>query len=111
LEIDTPYWDSFQFDATVPNGATIVSAKVYVEHWENNGFKSSESSWEIGTGALSSPTVLGSTTVTTLTGSGSEAVVEWDVSAWIDTEVEANDLKLKVLNNSSNGKKVNLDHV
>ena len=111
LLIDTPYWISFQFDQTVPVGATIVSAKVYVEHWEDNGFKAGELSWEIGTGTLSSPTVLGSTTPTVVTGDTSEVTVEWDVTTWIDTRAEANDMKLKVLNNSSNGKKVNVDYV
>ena len=108
---DGVYWTSFQFDQTVPAGATIVSVKVYVEHWEDNGSKAGDLTWEIGTGTLSSPTVLGSTTPTVVTGSGSEVVAEWIVTTWIDTEAEANDLKLKVTQNNSKGKKANLDNV
>ena len=115
LQLDTSggtpaYFISLQFDQTVPGGATINSVKVYIEHYEDNGFKSGELSWEVGTGTLSSPTVLGSTTPTVLTGSGGEAVVEWIVTTWIDTVAEANDIKVKIINGSSNGKKVNIDH-
>lgn len=105
------YFVSLQFDQTVPIGATINSVKVYIEHWEDNGFKAGELAWEVGTGTLSSPTVLGSTTPTVLNGSNNEAVVEWIVTAWIDTVAEANDMKVKIINNSTNGKKVNIDHV
>ena len=105
------YFVSLQFDQTVPTGSTINSVKVYIEHWEDNGFKNGQLAWEVGTGTLSSPTVLGTTTPTVLNGSNNEAVVEWIVTAWIDTVAEANDMKIKIINNSTNGKKVNIDHV
>ena len=115
-QTDTPggspgYFLSVEFDQTVPVGATIVSTKVYIEHFEDSGFKSGDLGWEVGTGTLTSPTILSSTTPAVLNGSGNEAVVLWDVSAWIDTEAEANDIKVKVINNSTNGKKTNLDHI
>ena len=105
------YFVSLEFEGTVPGGATINSVKVYVEHYEDNGFKSGELAWEVGTGTLSSPTVLGSTTPTVLNGSNNETVVEWDVTTWIDTVAEANDIKVKIVNNSSTGKKANIDDI
>lgn len=36
LDANSSYFASYQFDQTVPGGATIVSAKVYVEHYEEN---------------------------------------------------------------------------
>ena len=77
----------------------------------DNGYKNAELTWEIGTGTVSSPTVLGSTTPGNLNGQSNEAVIEWDVSSWIDTVAEANDIKLKVLNGNTKGKKVNLDQI
>ena len=113
--VDTPggtpgYFMSVQFDQTVPTGATVNSVNVYIEHYEDNGFKAGEVTWEVGTGSVSSPTVLGSTIPTVLNSSG-EAVVAWDVSTIIDTVAEANDMKVKIVNNSTNGKKVYIDHV
>ena len=54
LQRDGGYFMSFQFDQTVPTDATINSVKVYVEHWEDNGSKAGDLTWEIGTGTLSS---------------------------------------------------------
>ena len=111
LELDVPYFVSLEFDQTVPSGATIVSVKVYIEHFEDDGYLAGELSFEVGTGSLSSPTVLGSTLPTILIAQEGEAYAEWDVSTWIDTEAEANDLKVKIVNNSTVGKKVFVDHV
>ncbi len=111
LPLPNSFWATFQFETLVPVGATIVSTKIYVEHWESNGFKEGDFIWEIGIGTLSDPTVLGSTIAANLNGLSNEAIVEWDVTPWIFASTEANDLKLKVINNSTNGKKVNLDHI
>lgn len=73
--------------------------------------KDADLTWEIGTGTLSSPTVLGSTNPGAITGASNEALVEWDVSSWIDTLAEANDLKLKINNNNTKGKKTYQDYI
>ncbi len=105
------FFISLQFDQTVPTGC-IVSVKVHIEHWEDLGFNSGELIWEIGGGTLSSPTVFSSTIPTVLDGQTNEAVIEWNVTTWIDTPAKANDLKLKMVNNSTNAsKKSNVDHV
>ena len=114
--VDTPggtpgYFLSLQFDQTVPGGATINSVKVHIEHYEDDDFLTGELTWEVGTGSTSNPTVLGSTIPTVLPGTAAEAVVLWDVSTIIDTMAEVNDIKVKIINNSTNGKKTNIDHV
>ena len=79
LEVDVPnYFVSLEFNQTVPNGATIISVKVYIEHHEEEDFPAGDLSWEVGTGSLSSPTVLGGTTPTIIEEQGNEAVIEWD---------------------------------
>ena len=83
-ELDTSggtpaYFASFQF-GSVPAGATIVSVKVHVEHYEDQGFKTNELGLEVGTGTLSSPTLLGTTTPPTLNGESNEAEMVWDVT-------------------------------
>ena len=114
-QVDTPggipgHFLSVQFDQTVPTGATIVSAKVYIEHWEDDGYQVNELTWEAGAGSVSNPTILGSTVPTVLNGEIAEAEVEWDITSFIDTAAKANDLNLKIVNNSTVGKKVNIDH-
>jgi len=115
-ELDTSgttpaFFLSLEFDQTVPGGATISSVKVYIEHYEVDGFQDSEMTWEVGGGTLSSPSVLQSTTPTVLAGPGNEAVVVWDVTSSIDTVAKANDLKVKITNNSTLGKQIYVDHV
>ena len=105
------YFLSLEFDQTVPAGATISSVKVYIDHYEEDGFQDNELTWVAGGGTLSSPSTLGTTTPTVLAGSGNEAVVEWDVTSSIDTVAEANDLKVKITNDSTVGKKTYIDHV
>ena len=90
LEIDSTFWTSFQFDQTVPTGAIIVSVKAYVEHYEDPDFLAGELTWEIGTGSLSSLTVLGSTIPTVLEtqGAGSDSVPHCQVQ---DYDIAASD--------------------
>ena len=115
-ELDTSgttpaFFLSLEFDQTVPGGATISSVKVYIEHHEDDDFQGSELTWVAGGGTLSSPSTLQSATPTVLAGSGNEALVEWDVSSSIDTVAEANDLKVKITNDSTTGKKIHIDRV
>ncbi len=105
------YFLSLEFDQSVPANATISSVKVYIEHYEDAGFLNNELTWEAGGGTLSSPAILQSTNPTVLAGPGNEAVVEWDVTSSIDTAAKANDLKVKITNESTVGKKNNIDHV
>ena len=108
--VSTGSFTSFEFDQNVPAGSIIQSVKVYVEHHEEGGITPNSIVWEVGTGSLQSPTVLGSTNPTILEGEESEATVEWDVTTWIDTPGKANDLKVVVRNNDSS-KKSMIDHV
>ena len=102
---------SFQFEGNLAAG-TIQSVKVYVEYFSDNGMQPGNAIlWEIGTGSLTSPTILQSFDPGLLRGANSEATVEWDVTASIDTIAEAEDMKLIIHNNSSGNKKVRVDRV
>ena len=85
--------------------------KVYIEHYEEYGFQDDKLTWQVGGGTLYGPAVLRSTGTTILAGPDNEAVVEWDVTSSIDTAAKVNDLKGKIINNSTVGKKNNIDHV
>ena len=107
------FWHSAQFDNTaVPGTATIVSVKLYIEHYEESGFQPGTGVLlEVGGGSLSSPTMLASTNPPKLNGEGNEGLFEWDVTATINTPALVNDLKSKITVNSSNGKKLALDYI
>ena len=109
---DPGLYTSYEFNLNIPTNKTIVSVKVFVEHYEELGIQPSNAlTWEVGTGSLITPTVLGTTEPALLIGVGSEATVEWDVTTSIDTPGEANNLKFVIRNNSSNGMKTLVDHV
>ena len=112
LPVARGFFVSFSFDPTVPVGATIQSVKVYVEHHEQNGIRPGTAiEWQVGTGPLAAPIVLQSVTPELLRGANNETLIEWDVTAWITTPTDANDLKLIVRNQATTNKASLLDHV
>ena len=110
-DIDSGYSVSYQFHTpTVPAGATIMSVKIYVEHWEESDFAGSVR-WKVGTGWPGSPTVWASADSMLHIGEGGEDEDFWDVTGVVNTPARVNDMELLVQNNSSNGKKTKLDYV
>ena len=109
--VEDKYWLSLQFQRTVPAGATIVSAKLAVERYEESGHPPGAITWEAGGGALNNPSAATSFKPPLLIGESAEAVVEWDVTAAANTPAKANDLKMVIRNANGGGKKSYLDHV
>jgi hypothetical protein len=110
-ETEAGHTTIYQFQATVPNGATVRSATLHVEHYEEADITANAIRWEVGGGALTGPRVLGGFTPATLIDEAREARIAWDVTAWIDSTAKANDLKFIVRNNDPNGKKTKVDHI
>jgi hypothetical protein len=111
LSIGANSFVSFQFDQTVPTTATIVSVKLFVEHYEDTSMAANALTWQVGGGALSNPSVLASFTPTLLLGQAAEATASWDVTSVITTPAKANDLKFVLRNNDPNGRSTFVDRV
>jgi uncharacterized protein YggL (DUF469 family) len=87
------FW-SFQFQLNVPTNATIQSAKVYVEHYEEEGISSNSVQFEVGGGALKTPTIVAKQSMPVLSGESNERTVNWDVTQAINTPAKANEMML-----------------
>ena len=103
---------SLRFDQVVPAGATITSVRIFVEHYEEDSFGANGLRWDVGTGALQSPAVLGSTLAPINEGASLETTDVWDVSSLITTPAGVNDMKLIIRNQDIlEQKKTFTDHV
>lgn len=109
-EIEPGYFTSYEFQ-NLPPGATIQSVRINVEHHEEEGMTPNSLLFEAGLGQLSNPAVRTSTRPAVLAGQANEATVEWDVSTMFPTQPNVNDLKLKVNNTATSGKKTKNDRV
>ncbi len=109
--VEGGYFLSVAFQGNVPAGATVISAKLLIEHYEEDLLPVGSITWQVAGGALTSPTILQTLVPPLLFGPGAERVVEWDVTAAINTPARANDLKFVLRNTGTNGKKSLLDRV
>ena len=65
--------------------------------------------WQVGTGSLTSPTILGTQQAPKRSPAKKEATDVWDVSTLLTSAAQVNDLKVVVKNTDRKGKKTNLD--
>lgn len=108
--VEAGFFVSYEFQG-IPSSAVVDEVKLYVEHHEEEGIAANPLLWAAGGGLLTDPTTLVSQSPTVLSGPANEATIEWNVKTWINTAARVNDLKLRVRNNASNGKKTNNDRV
>jgi VCBS repeat-containing protein len=93
---------SYDFsDVPIPPGATITSAAVYVEHFEQERFTSGKLQWSVGTGWPSNPVVWASISAQVNEGEQNEEINLWDVTSFVDTPKKVNALQLQVKNNDN----------
>ena len=105
------YYSSYVFsDIVFPSGANIDSVLIYVEHYEDRGFKIGNLQWNIGSGWPSSPIVWGSLTAPLHLGQNDEGVDVWDVTGHVDSTMKVNSMELNVQNNDAK-KKTKVDHI
>ena len=115
-DIESGHYVSYQFsNLTIPDGATISSVKIYVEHWEESDF-SGTIQWRVGTGWPGSPTVWASIgwpniDSTLRIGELNEAEDFWNVTDVVNTPARLSDMELLIQNNSTNGKLTKTDLV
>ena len=109
-ETEAGHATSFRFGG-IPAGATVQSVKVYIEHYEEVDISADSIVWEAGGGPLESPIVLTSQRPAVRRGESAEATVEWDLTGTITTAAQVNDLKVRVRNTDSGGKKTKADRI
>jgi len=112
-ETEYGFYTSYELsNENIPTGSTIVSAVLYVEHFEEESFTNGALEWGIGTGWPNSPTVWGSTNPQIRQGEGNEFADSWDVTSFVDTPEKVNSMELLIKNNDNvNGKKTLVDHI
>ena len=112
-EIEAGSSISFDFsDASIPEGAKIVSAVVFVEHFEDKQFPTGKLQWSIGTDWPDNPIVWESIKAPARDGPENIATDSWDITSIVDTAEKIDSLQLLVHNNSNiAGRKTSLDYV
>jgi Calcineurin-like phosphoesterase len=110
-ETEAGYFTALQFQGGIPSGATILSAKLYIEHHEEQTIAANAIRWDVGGGTLTTPSTLTSRVPSILAPESNEALVEWDIKTWINTPGLVNNLKFVARNSDANGKKTKLDRV
>ncbi len=99
-------------DGSIPDGASIKSVVVHVEHSEDSEFAGGKLSWAVGTGWPAKPVVWASIAAPVRPGQAREATDSWDVTSAVETVAKANALQLLVQNNDAGGmRKTFVDYV
>ena len=92
-------------DASIPNGATVKSVVIYLEHYEDIGFPSGKLEWLIGTSLSTEPDIWTSFDAPIRQGRAAEATDAWDVTSAVETPEKANSLQLQIRNNGTSGRR------
>lgn len=99
-------------DASIPEGAAIVSVVVYVEHFEEKEFPAKKLKWCVGTGWPEKPVVWASIDAPVREAEGSELTDSWDITSAPDAPEKLDSLQLQIRNNSiSARKKTSVDYI
>jgi VCBS repeat-containing protein len=99
-------------DGSIPDGASVKSVVVYVEHFEAPQFPDGKLEWTVGTGWPAKPTTWASIKAPVRPGEAGEALDCWDVTSAVETAAKANALELLVQNNATTRmRKTSVDYV
>jgi PKD repeat protein len=117
LDVPAGYFTSVQFgDASIPDGTTLTSVVITVEHHEENGFKADDSViWNLGTGWQADPD--GGTvwvehpTTPVREGQESQGRSVFDVTAFVTTLDMLNQMELQIVNQATKDKETRIDQI
>jgi VCBS repeat-containing protein len=113
--IDVEAGDSVCFDfsdASIPDGAKIVSASVFIEHFEDKQFPTGKLQWNIGQNWPRDPVIWASMNAPVRDGLENKATDSWDITSIVSTPEKIDDLQLQVVNKSNLAmRKTSLDYV
>ncbi len=101
---------SYDFSSvTVPQGATITSVVVYIEHFEEQQFSTGKLQWEIGSGWPAKPDVWSSIDAPVRRGEKNESTDCWDITYYFaNAPDKIGSLQLKISNNDNITRKKSL---
>ena len=113
LETEPRSYTCYGFaDPSIPEGATIISVVVFVEHFEDPSFTQGKLAWSAGTGWPSRPAVWASIEAPVRQEQTGEATDSWDVTSAVETAEKANSLQFQVQNNETAGpRKTSIDYI
>jgi hypothetical protein len=94
--VESGYWISFAFD-TIPPETDVSSVKIYIEHWEE-GYMGPE--LRVGPGTLQNPGSIASTNLTLRMSERNQATDVWDITGFVTTPGDINDMKVVFKNTS-----------
>ena len=104
LETEPRSYTCYGFsDPSIPEGATIISVVVFVEHFEDPSFTQGKLVWSVGTGWPSRPAVWVSIEAPVRKGQSDEATDSWDVTSAVETAEKVNSFQFQVQNNETAG--------
>ena len=113
--IDIEAGDSVYFNfsnASIPEGAKIVSATVFIEHSEDKQFPTGKLQWNIGTNWSKDPIIWASMNAPVRDGLENKAMDSWDITSIVNTPEKIDNLQLQVVNKSNLAmRKTSLDYV
>jgi len=113
LETEPRSYTCYGFaDPSIPEGATIISVVVFVEHFEDSSFTQGKLAWSVGTGWPSRPAVWASIEAPVRRGQSGEATDSWDITSAVETAEKANSFQFQVQNNETSGtRKTSIDYI
>ena len=112
-ETDPGLYTSYDFsDVYIPEGATISSVVVYVEHFEQEEFPEGKLQWTAGTGWPDNPMIWASINAPVYAGEPNESTDLWDLTSLVNTPEKVNSLQFQVKNNDDVTKrKTSVDYI
>jgi len=113
LETEPRSYTCYGFSTpSIPEGATIISVVVFVEHFEDTSFTKGKLEWSVGTGWPTRPSVWASIEAPVRQGQSGEATDSWDVTSAVQTADKVNSFQFQVQNNETAGaKNTSVDYI
>jgi VCBS repeat-containing protein len=112
LQTEPHSYSCYRFtNPSIPDGATIVSVVVIVEHFEDPSFTNGKLEWSVGTGWPSKPEVWAAIEAPVRQGQSSKAIDSWDVTSAVETAEKVNSLQFQIQNNDAGPRKTSLDYI
>ncbi len=104
---------SYSFSpVTIPPGAKVASARLFVEHYEDESFPLGKLQWELGEGWPNDPTIWFTANGPIRKGKQKEATDSWDITSFADTAEKVNSLQLRIKNTDNvSRKKTFVDYI
>lgn len=106
--IEGGYGSTISYDfsqATIPPGAKVASAMLFVEHYEEESFPFGKLQWELGEGWPDDPTIWYTANGPIRKGQKKEATDSWDITSFVNTPEKVNSLQLRIRNTDSISRK------